>query len=120
MKRNADLIRSIALATEALESGKYLTELPGTPMVLFAEHVRLMIAAGLVEGRVLDTIGADAEAAVVMRLTWDGHDFLDAARSDTLWKKAKESVIAPTMSWTFDILKEWLKTEIANGFPALR
>ncbi len=49
-----------------------------------------------------------------------GCDFLDAARSDTLWAKAKTSVIKPSASWTFDLLKEWLKAEISSGLPTLR
>lgn len=28
-------------------------------------------------------------------------------------------VIAPTMSWTFAILAEWLKAEIKKGLPTL-
>ena len=45
---------------------------------------------------------------------------MDAARDDTLWRKAKESVIRPGASFTFDLVKDWLKAEISHGFPTLR
>lgn len=119
MKRDPDLIRSIALATEALQPGTTLDEMPGVDTATFAQHVQWMSDAGLVQARTLSYL-SDAPAAAVMRLTWDGCDFLDAARSDTLWGKAKESVIAPTASWTFDLLKDWLKEEVRQGLPTLR
>ena len=41
-------------------------------------------------------------------LTWDGHDFLDAIRSDTVWQEAKETVQAKGLdiqSLTLDVVK---------------
>ena len=59
-------------------------------------------------------------AALIWRLTWAGQDFADAISSDTLWCKAKENVLKPAGSWTFDVLKEWLKAEILQGLPTIR
>jgi len=120
MRRNPDLIRDIALAVEKLRPGEALDSMPGVDIQELGSHVELMLDAGLIEGKVLPGFMGSIMAVMVFRLTWDGHDFLDAARSETLWKKAKDSVIAPTASWTFEILKEWLKTEIKNGLPTLR
>jgi len=50
------------------------------------------------------------------RMTWSGHDFLDAARDETLWKKAKQTVMKPAASFTFEIVREWLKNEIRARF----
>lgn len=120
MRRNPDLIRDIALAVEKLRPGETLDSMPGVDMQELGSHVELMLDAGLIEGKVMPGFMGSIVAVMVFRLTWDGHDFLDAARSETLWNKAKDSVIAPTASWTFEILKEWLKTEIKNGLPTLR
>lgn len=119
MKRDADVVRNILLATEAMPAGEYLAELPGVDAENFAFHVSILIEAGFVDGRVQTFLGGGSHA-VVLRLTWAGCDFLDAARSDTLWAKAKTSVIKPSASWTFDLLKEWLKAEISSGLPTLR
>jgi hypothetical protein len=51
----------------------------------------------------------------VLRLTYDGHEFLDAARSDTLWNKAKENVITKTGTLTLEGLKIALSTLIKHA-----
>lgn len=119
MKRDPDIIRTIALAVEELPPGGNLQALEGIEPDAFAAHTQWMSDAGLIEANIMPIFGGQT-IAMINRLTWDGCDFLDAARSDTLWKKAKTSIIAPTASWTFDILKEWLKSEIRNGLPTLR
>lgn len=118
MKRDPDLIRRICFAIEELPSQQQLTGLDDVNQAEFAHNAELMDDAGLIEAKFLRT--NMATHVHIRRLTWAGHDFTDAARSDTLWRKAKESVIKPGASWTFDLLKEWLKAEIKNGFPTLR
>ena len=119
MKRDADLIRSIALAVEELKGGTYLSELENVDPWLYAGHIQMMIEANLIEGKTLQLLGGEPPSAVALRLTWKGHDFLDAARSDTLWKKAKDSIISKGVPWTLDVLVEWLKAEVKNGFPTI-
>ncbi|MBW9332481.1 DUF2513 domain-containing protein [Herbaspirillum sp. RU 5E] len=119
MKRDPDLIRKIAFAIEELEPGQFLHQLDAMDPHLFAIHVAWMEDAGLIVAQTTKFLSGPP-AVTVYRLTWSGCDFLDAARSDTLWNKAKKSVLAPGASWTFDVLKEWLKAEIKNGLPTLR
>ena len=72
--------------------------------------MRIMIDAGLIEGRISDYITSDApQHPYIHNLTWAGHDFLDAARNDTVWRAAKEKVLKPGVSWTFELLREILK-----------
>ena len=75
-----------------------------------------MVDAGLVEGDVARGGQGDALGVVTTQMTWSGHDFLDAARDETLWKKAKHTVMKPAASFTFEIVKEWLKAEIRSRF----
>ena len=119
MKRDVDIIRKIAFATESLPSGECLDAIDGIDPADFSAHVEWMSDAGLVEAHI-DRMLSGEHIAVVLRLTWAGCDFLDAARSETLWAKAKRSVIAPASSWTFGILLDWLKAEIRDGLPSLR
>jgi hypothetical protein len=44
------------------------------------------------------------------RLTWAGHDFVDAVRDPDIWRKTKNGVEA-TGSFTFEILRD-----LAKGF----
>ena len=121
MKRDMDLIRRIALATEALRPGEALNKLDGVEEELFAIHAQWMQEAGLLTATLHPNDGrAQADFAQIWRLTWTGCEFAEAVRSDTLWKKAKENVMKPSMSFTFDVLKEWLKIEITQGLPTIR
>lgn len=82
-------------------------------------HVRLLIDAGLVDGRISEEITRVAHNAWIHGLTWEGHDFLDAARDEGLWQKAREKFLKPAGSWTFSILLEWLKAQIRAGLPGM-
>ena len=39
-------------------------------------------------------------------LTWEGHEFLDAVRHETVWAKTKEVVKSKGGSVSFEVLKE--------------
>lgn len=119
LKRDMDLIRRIALAAEEMPISETLDGLDGVDQDVFSLHVIWMKEAGLVHAAVSEYMD-EAAAAFVFRLTWSGCEFADAVRSDTLWKKAKENVMKPSMSFTFDVLREWLKTEITQGLPTFR
>ena len=111
MKRDMDLIRQLLLRAEAAPDGQLTVDDP-----LETYQVRLMIDAGLTDGQISEELTTSAPRhSFIHGLTWAGHDFLDAARDDTLWKKAKEHVIKPGASFTFEFVKEWLKTEIRSG-----
>nr|WP_291585825.1 DUF2513 domain-containing protein [Comamonas sp. UBA7528] len=119
MKRDMDLIRRIALEVESQDVGEDLSGIDGVEEEVFALHVMWMKEAGLVDAVIQEYMGGET-LALVRRLTWDGCEFADAIRSDTLWKKAKDNVMKPSMSFTFDVLKDWLKTEITQGLPTIR
>lgn len=119
MKRDMDLIRRIAFATEVLESRQTLDGLEGVEPAKFAQHVVWMKEAGLLEAIVPTRLNGESDFAMVNRLTWQGCDFLDAARDEGLWSKAKATVIKPSASFTFGLLKEWLAGEIRQGLPTL-
>jgi len=116
MKRDMDVIRLILMRQE---SGEAPPELAKYPEDLVVYNIALMKDAGLVEAVLANDAKGFPRAAVIIRLTWAGHDFLDAARDDTLWRKAREKIIRPAGSWTFGILLEWLKHEIRSRIPGL-
>lgn len=120
MKRDMDLIRRIAIETEAMPARHGLISLDGVDPDTFATHVIWMQEAGLLSASVTPYQSDDPPAVYVHRLTWAGCEFLDAARSDTTWKKVKDKVVRPGMSFTFDVIKEALKAEITQGFPTAR
>ncbi|MCX5592852.1 DUF2513 domain-containing protein [Alcaligenes endophyticus] len=119
MKRDMDLIRKITLATEQLPPNEWLEGIEGIEDAIFAGHARWMKEARLVEASIEEYLDGSTSTAI-KRLTWDGCNFADEIRSDTLWKKAKENVLKPSMSFSFSVLREWLKAEITQGLPSIR
>lgn len=120
MKRDMDTARQIILAAAKQPYGEPLNSVDGVSQEEFIMHVIWMHEAGLVIAEAQAGTGSMAKYAFVSRLTWDGCDFADAVIDDNLWRKAKTSVVMPGISFTFDVLKEWLKAEIKNGLPTLR
>lgn len=122
MKRDMDLIRRIALEVEDMRYGYVLTDLEevGVDAATFAMHAIWMQEAGLIDANIQRYISGEPPDVRISRLTWSGCEFVDAIRDDNLWRKAQANVLKPGMSFTFDVLKEWLKTEITQGLPTIR
>jgi hypothetical protein len=80
--------------------------------------LRLLVEADLVEG-VSASSFAQADQWLELRLTWAGHDFLDAARDDALWRQATEKVTAQVGSVAFEVLKAVL-SDLASRALGLR
>lgn len=122
MKRDMDLVRRIALEVADMDFGFVIASMEdeGIDAATFGMHVIWMKEAGLIVASVQEYQSGEPPKVQVRRLTWAGCEFVDAIRDDTLWAKAKTSVLKPGMSFTFDVLKEWLKTEITQGLPTLR
>ena len=74
---------------------------------VFQYHLLLLSEAGLID--VLDATSFDGPAFLPTRLTWNGHEFLDASRNDTLWEKAKSVVLKKAGGLSFDVLLFVLK-----------
>ena len=119
MQRDMDLIRKIVLTVR--DSTGVVNKLEGVEELAYRYHANLLLEAGLAVGAASkEVMGTGAPGHVmIFRLTWAGHDFADSISSDTIWKKAKDNVLKPSASWTFEILKEYLKAEIKTHIPGL-
>ena len=91
MKRDMDLIREILLKIEGLDDSQYGFPVCGYQQEVVDYNMDLLISAGLVNGKMTYTQHGPAKA-FVQGLTWGGHDFLDAIRSDSIWTKTKEHI----------------------------
>lgn len=93
MKRDMDLIRGILLEIEekAGISGVQSMHLTNGESELVSCHIEMLIDAQLVtSGNPMATRGGMYWAN--LKLTWAGHEFLDACRSPKLWDQATEAV----------------------------
>jgi hypothetical protein len=109
MKRDMDLVRRILLVCEAHEHGYAPRPLAvdGYTDEQIGYHAMLMVEAGLLHGTSISQFGSPSPAYLASSLTWAGHEFLDAARDDTVWAKAKGAAAAAG-GVAFDVLKELL------------
>lgn len=106
MKRDMDLIRLLLLQTEGEEPKPDLSRYTQA-QVLY--HSALLIEAKLVHGSTIEDGDGEIATTITSRLTWAGHEFLDAARNDTIWKKAGEKIIHSGVQVTVSVLEELLK-----------
>ena len=108
MRRDMDIIRLLLLQHE---SGEDLPELEKHPIELVVYNLALMVDAGFLVGNIIEDHEGSPVGASIIRMTWEGHDFLDSIRDPSVWQKAKDRVIKPGVSWSFSILVEFLKAE---------
>lgn len=118
MKRDPEIIREILLATEAHEkpTGWIKLDLPGREADLVSYHVQLLNEAGYLDAQNLTT--HTVFCWMPKKLTWKGHEFLDAIRNDNVWHKTKEAVKDKLTSLPLDLLKD-LAIKIAASMLGL-
>lgn len=111
-----DLIRALLLKLESLSLS------PGTIIYLEPNDQEIAIDGYsadqieyhldlLRERNLIECPGAQPMIGIgYRRLTWEGHDFLDAVRDPEIWRKTKKGAEV-TGSFTFDLVKD-----LAKGF----
>lgn len=110
MKRDWEIIREIMLKLEELPNNTEvvrLSDFPKEQHFSASYNAQLLVEAGLVEGQFSHFRGIDPKASdmLLRRLTWEGHELLDAIRSDSVWNKTKESFVSRGLDMTFDLVK---------------
>ena len=115
MKRDMDLARQILFAIESAPSyrTKLTLDIPGFNREQISYHVLLLSEAGLIEKEVSSRQTAEFKPT---RLTWEGHEFLEAVREDMSWKEVK-SILAKAGGFVFEIAKsiaiDLLKSQVS-------
>lgn len=112
MKRDMDLVREIMLQIEASPTIDDWIDIKiddrKPEEVLY--HVILLEEAGLIKAEDLSTLGGKDIRPT--GLTWDGHQFVEAARDDTRWGKARD-ILNKAGAWTIQFAIQVI-TEIAK------
>lgn len=115
MKLDMDLVRVLLLHIEDPNSnvdlGKYSEEQK-------SYHRRILQESGLITTTEYHDTRISAGTLIETRLTWQGHDFLDSVRDDSVWNRVKDRM-RTAAAWTFGILVEVAKDEVKKrlGFP---
>ena len=110
MKRNINLILAILSALEEDETASgnnYVSlNIPDYSQDEILYHVRLLSDAEMIVAE-----ESNDREGISMRLTWQGHEFLDSARDENSWEQAKEEAkeeVKKTTGLTFEVLKQKL------------
>jgi len=104
MKRNMELVREILIEMEkwpADSAGEI--QIAGRAPEEITYHLGLMADRGLINA--IDASSNGGSAWLPQGITWEGHEFLDAARSNTVWERAKKHVLSTTGTLTIEGLK---------------
>lgn len=109
MKRDMDLIRLLLMDLESEED----IDLSGYSDEQIVYHQSLLVDSKLCEGAVLRDGQEQVVRVDITHLNWAGHDFLDAARNERVWRKVKEKMTSVGGGMTIAIVTQMLKKEVA-------
>lgn len=107
MKRDMELVRKILLHVETIENiGGYVPlVIQGYTNDAIFHHTRLLLDAGYLKAKGGVSFSFDGVSVTGGAMTYEGHDFLDAARSDTIWRQALDKISTTTGSVSLDVVK---------------
>ena len=117
MKRDMDLVRKILIAIEEHPSGyaPEKLEIDGYSEDEIGHHVHLMGQANLLT--VVDSthMQSTSPVAIAGSITWTGHEFLSAAKSDSVWNQAKNRLGGTFQTVSLEVLKSLLISVTKEG-----
>lgn len=114
MTRDMELVRKIMLAIAATEQplDSLMVRIANYTPEQIGEHVRLLHEARLLDGQL--SLSADRRLRwSELRLTWNGHDFVECARNETIWRMAHELLANETSTAT---IHSWHRKLIESTF----
>lgn len=117
MKRDMDLVRELLLIIEKNDDSKELSIPEDWDRKVVAYHLKILDQAGFVENHT--KWAGDKPMWIIASLTWDGHEFLDSIRDDTIWNKTKDGIKSKGLeiaSVPVEVIKEYAKILIKSAF----
>lgn len=111
MKMDYDLLRDILLITERETDGRKTFSVSD-----FAEleieanevsyHISLLLDAGYLCAEKFSVLGLGYQDFIVKRITFAGHQYLDTIRSNSVWDKTKEKLVAVGGTASISVVKD--------------
>ncbi len=107
MKRDMDLCRLILFKIEDEYRSTALINLQidGYDVETIAYHCDLLFDAGLIKSYKPTYASDEIYFFSVGALTWEGHDFLDKIRENTIWNRTKNSIKENALPMTLEVIK---------------
>lgn len=116
MQRDMELIRKILFKIEDTVDNVNKTNIyiEGYTQEQVAYHCSLLYEGGYIHDCKIRYGSNGIYSFSIGRLTWDGHEFLDKIREDTIWNKTKDTIEKKGLPFVFDVVKA-VSTEIIIG-----
>lgn len=116
MKRDMELCRKILLAIEEqyVDTALYGLEVEGYSMQQVAYHCKILHDARLISDYKGHFASNELLDFGVGCLTWEGHEFLDKIREDTVWNKTKDVITQKGLPMVLDVVKEISQSIVAT------
>jgi Hypothetical protein (DUF2513) len=109
MKRDMELIRELMLAIESRDgSNDSYLEIDGYDRSQIDYHLGLLLEANLIIPENTRNFGSRSPIPMIKRLSWEGHEFLDNARNESVWKAAMKTIGDKGGSTAFGVLTQLL------------
>lgn len=111
-----DLIRRMLLAARSSDDGKLYNRWDDVADEVFAEHVALLMEAGLVEGHLMPNGDAGPRYCdgFISRLTWAGQEFAEKIEDGARWKAAIEYLTKQGVTLSIDLLLTYFKSQVGG------
>lgn len=107
-----ELVRDLLKLIEGNKNIKELIVPKEMDRLIVAKHLKIMEQAGLVEDKTL--WASNSPMWINATLTWNGHEYLDAIKNDTVWNNIKENLKEKGLQITelsFSLLKDYAVAE---------
>jgi len=107
MKRDWDFVREILVKVEELSTSSSSlreSDFSEENRDLAVYHAEILLEAELVKGDISHVMGGPP-SFFILRLTWEGHEFLDSIRDLDTWNKTKTTLKGKGGAMTFDLIK---------------
>jgi hypothetical protein len=110
MKLDMELIRKLLLEIEDKHTYRGLQScdirIDGFTDEEIGYNLQLLFGAGLIEAIDSSACGDKAFNCIIEGITWEGHEFLDAIRDNTVWTRTKEKLGPAIANTALSIIKE--------------
>lgn len=108
MTRDMDLCRKILFAIEEqyADVAIYNLSIEGYSMAQVAYHCKILHEAGLISDYGAQYADDHIYNFGVDSLTWEGHEFLDKIREETVWNKTKTVIKDKVLPMSLGVIKE--------------
>ncbi|MDR4887895.1 DUF2513 domain-containing protein [Fredinandcohnia sp. QZ13] len=115
MERDMDLVRDLLFIIEKNDDSRELPIPKEWDREVVAYHLKILDQAGFIENHT--KWAGNQPMWIIASLTWDGHEFLDSIKNNTIWSKTIEGIKDKGFelsSVPLEVMKEYAKLQIKS------